>query len=160
MASYYTYDDLMKAILKDENVKKTAAKNVGKVTYKMFDEIYAPALKRLIRKNVETYYSSYYPKQHIREFALRGLFETHGIYYQMERTMELKFNEDKAFALNVDHTHWSFLPSLINFGWQVGGRKGGNRFMYFAGSFFITNAVEEFNAMYSKHGIFARIEDL
>lgn len=105
----------------------------------------------------------------------KDFFEDKFVYDDKSRTMQINFSSaaysendtDKhygAYAINKYKTHVSFLPVLYNYGWEVKRKKTAAvrknpalmSFEYYAGSYFITEAIEEFNAQYANKNVYAK----
>ena len=162
MASYRTFDELMSAILHDENIKKEVISKKEKINGQILRE-YAVELRNMINKNLRNYYNSYTPQLYERTNKLKTSIDTYPrtVHNGEQMYAVLNFN-DNAWHESVDMEsghHSSFVPGLLNYGWHVKNTKvkRNNRFYYYEGSFYITNAIEEFNSMYSSHGIRASI---
>lgn len=90
-------------------------------------------------------------------------FEDVFIYDHASRTMQINFSSS-AYAVNKFKTHVSFLPVLYNYGWEVKQKKSAAMrknpalmsFAYYAGCYFITEAIEEFNAKYANKNLYAK----
>lgn len=161
MASYRNFNELMSAILNDKDVKNDIVLKRNKKNDQALRE-YASELRNMINKNLRAYYSSYSPLMYDRTNKLKTSINTYFPVMQSGQNISavLQFN-DKAWHENAvqSDSHISFVPELLNYGWHVKDSKviRNNRFYYYEGSFYITNAIEEFNSMYSSQGIIASI---
>lgn len=142
------------------NSKTAVGKEVAEKRKKILlseAEKYAADLQRIINKYLDEYYNSYNPVVHERTRQL----------YKMLGNVEVD-NENNSIIIHFNQNAWqinavksdphdSFVPRLLNSGWEVKkSNKGGSRFLYFEGSFFIDNAIEEFNIKYAKLGVYAK----
>lgn len=114
------------------------------------------------------YYCKLLVKDLNRKLLIAGItaddfFEDIFVYDNKSRTMQINFSSE-AYAVNKYKTHVSFLPVLYNYGWEVKRKKtaavrknpGLMSFEYYAGSYFITEAIEEFNAKYANKNVYAK----
>lgn len=161
MKSCKNFKELMNAIASSEELKGAILAERSKENDKILRE-YAAELRRMINKNLRNYYNSYSPIMYDRTNKLKTSINAYSPIVQdgSEIFAVLQFN-DNAWHENAvaSQSHESFVPSLINYGWHVKDTKviRNNRFYYYEGSFYITNAIEEFNSMYASRGISARI---
>lgn len=162
MASYRNFKDLVAGITSNEQFKNMVIQERSKKTDAKLRE-YAKELRRMINKNLSTYYKSYSPVEYDRTNKLKSSINTYSpiVNDGVNISAVLQFN-DNAWHDNavLNDPHESFVPALINYGWHLKNTTvtRNNRFRHFSGSFYITNAIDEFNAMYSKYGVFAKID--
>lgn len=90
-----------------------------------------------------------------------SLFSEQIEYDERKKCVVLNFSDD-TFQKNIFQTHVSFVPVLYNYGWEVGGKKyhysnsnGMPSFRYYAGSYFITEAIKEFNNSHKDKNLYA-----
>lgn len=161
MADFNTIDEL----LTYEFATNPAYKNQG-VEFEAGDvnlqdlREYAKELRQAIMTNLDTYYA-YIP--------MRLDLRTEELKYALNRTridaannlIVIDFN-DAAWhpSISKKHGHESFMPVLVNYGWNVGPKPRllERSFNYYGGSNYITDAIEKFNDKYKKRGIYAKFE--
>ena len=82
------------------------------------------------------------------------------VYDANRKCMVLNFS-DNTFRPNLFDTHISFLPVLYNYGWEVGNKRypynpsSNPTYNYYAGNYFITEAINEFNKKYGDKKLYA-----
>lgn len=161
MKSYSNFKDLANAIISDPDIKNMVLSN-NKLNIDINLKKYAKELKQMIDKNLRQYYSSYSPKMYKRHSRGQNIMSS--LYVNPnsvdDSSILLEFDSN-AYHINAvkSDPHFSFVPALINFGWRVHDTDvvRNNRFNYYEGSFYITNAIDEFNAMYAPYGVYAEI---
>lgn len=159
MASFKNLQDLLSYVSKEASSGKgQLGKDIAEEKRKLAEE-YVQELQELILANLQAYYNSYSPVRHKRTYQQLDIFNNVGLQYD---SGEVTFGfGPSAMQENAvrSNPHMSFVPHLLNSGWRLRGAKNyrgrGNRFMYFEGSFFIDNAIEEFNTRHQSEGIVA-----
>lgn len=160
MASFDSYSKLIEAIAGSvQNGKTSVGREVSEKKNKILlgeATKYATDLQRIINKYLDEYYNSYDPVVHKRTKQLYKMLGNIDVDNE-SNVIIVHFNQN-AWQTNVvqSEPHSSFVPMLLNTGWEVKkSNKGGRRFLYFEGSFFLDNAIEEFNVKYAKLGVHA-----
>lgn len=160
MASFRNIQELVGHVLKDAKTNGKSFDDKISADQKDLAEEYAKELQRLILENLRVYYRSYNPVKHKRTYQQLNIFDNiNYVYGPNEITFGFSSSAMQKNAVKSD-PHMSFVPHLLNYGWRVKGAKdkyagNGNRFLRFEGSFFIDNAIEEFNLLHSSEGVFA-----
>lgn len=153
MASFGSIQDLVSSVAKSYgSVGRDATKTANK---------YIKELEGMILRNLQKYYKSYTPKKHERTYQQLNIFDD-ATYLYDSNGVTIGFGS-QAMQINAvkSDPHYSFVPELLNTGWSLSGVKTSrnkssvNRFVYFQGSFFINNAIEEFNAKHRRDGVHA-----
>lgn len=162
MISYANLNELMHDLSNNPDIIKeidTAMKKnkLGKYDPKVLAR-YAHELRDMILDNLNAYYKSYTPIMHERTGQLFDMFND--VYVNVENgKAHITFKSD-AYQINAvkSSPHMSFIPVLLNYGWNVGGSdnpRARSYFEYFEGTGFITDAIDAFNAKYGSQGITA-----
>ena len=143
-------DELRAMLMEDLGLGRKRNTNANKTL-----QLYAQRLKNMIEK-------------HLRASGVNfnhPLFdEAEPVYNEKRKCVEIKFSSD-AFRPNVSNKYKSFVPVLLNYGWEnenfvatgsmVAAGNMRPTFMYYAGSYFITDAIQEFNEKYKDKKIYA-----
>lgn len=153
MASYRTLSDLLKDVATDI---KSGNGKIAKEISKNKEELgrqYAVELQNLILRNLNAYYASYSPVKYERTGQQKDIFNGFGLISFDEGLEQISIGfSDSAMQMNIvkNDPHESFVPDLLNSGWRLRGTSvtRNNRFRYFEGSFFIDNAIAEFNSLH------------
>lgn len=144
------HNDIRDMLMEDLGLGRKRNTNARKTL-----QLYAQRLKNMIEKNLRA----------------SGVNFNHPLfdnaepeYNEKRKCIEIKFSSE-AFRPNISRQYKSFVPVLLNYGWEnenfvaTGSMiSAGNMhptFMYYAGSYFITDAVQEFNEKYKDKKIYA-----
>lgn len=158
-------DELMVAISNDKQIQE-------QLTDMVFDDFggrkqrntnpqktliaYSEKLKKIIQKKLD----------HSGLQFDHALFEPDLIYDSKRKCVVINFAWT-AYQPNLFKDHISFVPVLLNYGWEVKqdipaahARQKTNRigmptFAYYQGSYFITDAIHEFNQKYGDKNLYA-----
>lgn len=120
---------------------------------------YAQELRAEIIKNLNMYYNSYEPIDYIRTRNLLDALDRVKID-QTHNMLTIDFNDNAWHkSMSAKNFHYSFVPTLVNYGWDVGPRPRNleRSYNYYAGSGYLTKAIADFNKKYKRKGIFAQL---
>lgn len=149
MAEYDNLYDLV-ADVNQELINSYSNQDIQK------NKILVQKLRAEIQDNLREYYRAYDPIDYERTYDLLHAM-TYIKFKQDEGVFTIEFNE-RAFHPNFKNKN-SFVPVLVNYGWDWGGARPHlpRSYQYYAGSGYITKAIEEFNKKYAKKGISAQL---
>lgn len=141
----------------EQQIKKIVAKKIKMPDGKTLQERLADEVNRLydcIQYYIDWYYNSYKPSIYQRT----GRFQT-SMYAEdivdarvIENTIQLSilFNDNLAMHRSIFNEHDSFVPALMNFGWNAPKLEkligeSVYRFTHFDGVHFIEKGINDFN---------------
>lgn len=139
-------------------INRTGSKNTYKENTRKIQDRKIIALAKELEADIihglSAYFNSYSPEVYKnRPNGLRnnpsGLFE--GIEFDSENRQVLIKFANTAWASNIvkNDPHQSFVPVLLNYGWQLSGANKSpatsNMFWRYQGNNFISDAIERFN---------------
>jgi hypothetical protein len=107
-----------------------------------------------IQRRIDDYYDSYKPKIYSRTYRFQGAIYAEDLAdIRVEGNqikLSVRFHDSLAYHSNFDNSHESYVPILMNYGWNAPKLEKYighpvDRFTRFEGAFFIENGIRDWN---------------